>query len=101
MGIMRETYSFGQSDPFGLSDPSGQKEPFKKFFTLFQCSLQQMKEQSANDYVVYVLAREAVSKGIIPSPFLDQFKQAITRRNAASLQSLLYYIQDYYSALPA
>jgi hypothetical protein len=98
---MRDTYPAGQGDPFGHNDPCGQKEPFKKFFSLFQCSLQQMKEQSANDYVVYVLAREAVSKGIIPNPFLDQFKQAITRRNASSLQSLLYHIQDYYSALPA
>jgi hypothetical protein len=98
---MRDTYPFGQGDPLGLSDPSGQKEPFKKFFTLFQGSLQHMREQSANDYVVYVLAREAVSKGIIPDPFLEQFKQAITRRNASSLQALLYHIQDYYSALPA
>jgi hypothetical protein len=60
-----------------------------------------MGPQSGNEYVVYVLAREAVAKGVIPEPFLDAFKQAIAKRNAASLQSLLYHIQDYYAALPA
>ena len=82
-------------------EPVGQKEPFKKFYTLFQGTLQQMQAQSGNEYVVYVLAREAVAKGIIPGPFLDAFKQAIVKRNAATLQSLLYHVKDYYAALPA
>gem|GEM_PF-2719431 len=51
--------------------------------------------------VVYVLAREAVAKGVIPEPFRDAFKQAIVKRNAATLQSLLYHVKDYYAALPA
>jgi hypothetical protein len=82
-------------------DLTGRKEPFKKFFTLFQGSLQQMRSQSGNEYVVYVLAREAVTKGIIPEPFLEAFKQAIAKRNPATLQSLLYHVKDYYAALPA
>ena len=82
-------------------DPAGQKEPFKKFFTLFQGSLQQMRSQGGNEYVVYVLAREAVTKGVIPEPFLEAFKQAIAKRNPATLQSLLYHVKDYYAALPA
>jgi hypothetical protein len=82
-------------------DLAGRKEPFKKFYSLLQGNLRQMGPQSGNEYVVYVLAREAVAKGVIPEPFLDAFKQAIAKRNAASLQSLLYHIQDYYAALPA
>ena len=85
----------------GYGDPASRKEPFKKFFTLFQGSLQQMQAQSGNEYVVYVLAREAVAKGIIPEPFLDAFKQATLKRNASTLQSLLYHVKDYYAALPA
>lgn len=85
----------------GHNDPAGRKEPFKKFYTLFQGSLQQMQAQGGNEYVVYVLAREAVAKGVIPEPFQDAFKQAIVKRNAATLQSLLYHVKDYYAALPA
>ncbi len=85
----------------GHGDPAGRKEPFKQFFALFQGTLRQLHAQSGNEYVVYVLAREAVAKGIIPTPFLDAFKQAITKRNAANLQSLLYHVKDYYAALPA
>jgi hypothetical protein len=85
----------------GSSDLAGRKEPFKKFYSLFQSSLRHMQVQSGNEYVVYVLAREAVAKGVIPEPFLEAFKQAIAKRNAASLQSLLYHIQDYYATLPA
>jgi hypothetical protein len=48
-----------------------------------------------------VLAREAVDKGVIPKPFQEAFKLAIAKRNADSLQSLLYHIQDYYAAQPA
>lgn len=91
----------GDNNTAGHSDPAGRKEPFKKFYTLFQGSLRQMQAQGGNEYVVYVLAREAVAKGVIPEPFLDGFKQAIVKRNAATLQSLLYHVQDYYAALPA
>ncbi|MBD0256268.1 MAG: hypothetical protein ICV83_11165 [Cytophagales bacterium] len=99
MGNMIDYYRDNFTGSYG--DPAGQKEPFKKFFTLFQGSLQQMRAQSGNEYVVYVLAREAVAKGIIPEPFLEAFKQAIAKRNAATLQSLLYHVKDYYAALPA
>ncbi|CAA9268367.1 MAG: hypothetical protein AVDCRST_MAG56-2901 [uncultured Cytophagales bacterium] len=85
----------------GHGDPAGRKEPFKKFYTLFQGSLQQMQAHGGNEYVVYVLAREAVAKGVIPEPFRDAFRQAIAKRNAATLQSLLYHVKDYYAALPA
>lgn len=81
----------------GQVDPLGFKEPFKNFFSLFYCTLQQIKEEGANEYVLYVLAREAMAKGIIPEPFQAQFKQAVTKRNAEVLQSLLYRIKDYYS----
>lgn len=92
---------YGENHTEGHGDPAGRKEPFKQFFTLFQGTLRQMHAQGGNEYVVYVLAREAVAKGIIPAPFLEAFKQAIAKRNAANLQSLLYHVKDYYETRPA
>lgn len=85
----------------GPIDLMNQKEPFKKFLTLFQCTLRQAGQSSANEYVLLVLAREAISKGIIPQPYLSEFTQAINRQSTGLLQSLLYQIQDFYAGQPA
>ena len=89
------------SYPIGPIDLTNQKEPFKKFFTLFNSTLQQAGGQGIDHYVLFVLAQEAVTKGIIPMPFHEQFRQAIAKRRAPALQSLLYQIQGYYAGQPA
>ncbi len=72
------------------------REPFKRFYQLFCQTLHQPGLQGDNSFVQLVLAKGAVAQGIIPDPFLEAYKKALSRRDSATLFSLLGKMKDYY-----